>query len=100
MSKYQFTPQALADLLDLWRFIARDSVADADRVEEVVFRTCDFLADSPRAGRRRADLTPLLLRFWVVQPYTNYLIVYDSETKPLQNIRILHAARDVASILG
>ena len=30
----------------------------------------------------------------------SYLIVYRHETKPLQIIRVLHAARDVQSILG
>ena len=45
------------------------------------------------------DLTPLPVRFWVVQPYSNYLIVYDPEKKPLQIIRILHGARDLPSLL-
>jgi plasmid stabilization system protein ParE len=73
MSKYQFTPQAEGDLLDLWSFIARDSPDAADRVEAAIFRACDLLADSPFAGNTRKDLTPLPLRFWVVQPYSSYL---------------------------
>ena len=36
-------------------------------------------------------------RFFLVY---SYLIVYRHETKPLQIIRVLHAARDVQSILG
>ncbi len=32
MSGYQFTPQALGDLLDIWSFIARDSSEAANRV--------------------------------------------------------------------
>ncbi len=99
MSKYQFTPLALADLFDIWSFIAQDNAAAADRVEEAVYRACDFLADSPLAGRIRKELTPLPVRFWVVQPYLNYLIVYDPEKKPLQIIRILHSARDLPSVL-
>jgi len=99
MTKYQFTPQTVADLFDIWSFIAEDKPAAADRVEEVVFRACDLLADSPQVGRMRAVLTPLPLRFWVVQPYSNYLIVYDSEKRPLQVIRILHAARDLPTVL-
>ncbi len=47
----------------------------------------------------RKDVTPLPLRFWVVHPYSNYLIVYDPERKPLQVIRILHGARDLPSVL-
>jgi plasmid stabilization system protein ParE len=99
MSRYQLTLQAVNDLFEIWEFIAADNPAAADRVEEVIFRTCAFLADSPRAGRTRTDLTNLPLRFWVVQPYPNYLIVYDPEKKPLQIIRILHAARDLPAVL-
>jgi plasmid stabilization system protein ParE len=84
MSGYQFTPQAADDLLDIWSFIARDNPEAADRVEAAVFRACDLLADSPLAGRVREDVTPLPLRFWVVHPYPNYLIIYDPEEKPLQ----------------
>ncbi|MGA7289244.1 MAG: hypothetical protein WBX02_14175 [Terriglobales bacterium] len=46
-----------------------------------------LLADSPFAGRVRKDLTPLPVRFWVVHPYSKYLIVYDPEKKPLQIVR-------------
>jgi plasmid stabilization system protein ParE len=89
MRKYQFTPQAAGDLIEIWNFIAKDNPEAADRVEETLFRACDLLADAPFAGRPRKDLTSLLLRFWVVHPYSNYLIVYDPEKKPLQSIRIL-----------
>ncbi len=99
MSRYQFTPQATDDLLDIWSFIARDNPEAADRVEAAVFRACDLLAASPRAGRMRSDLTRFPVRFWVVHPYSNYLIVYDPEKKPLQIIRILHGARDLTSVL-
>jgi plasmid stabilization system protein ParE len=99
MSSYHFTPQALSDLVDIWKFIAQDSPTAADRVGESILAACDFLADSPFAGRIRKELTPLPVRFWVVQPYSTYLIVYDPEKKPLQIIRILHSARDLPAML-
>ena len=99
MSGYQFTPQASEDLLHIWSFIARDNPEAADRVEAAVYRACDLLADSPLAGRMRKDVTSLPLRFWLVHPYSNYLIVYDPEKQPLQIIRILHGARDLAGVL-
>ncbi len=99
MSKYQFTPQAVADRFEIWTFIAQDNPTAADRVEEAVYRACNFLADSPLVERMRKDLTPLPVRFWVVQPYLNYIIVYNPEKEPLQIIRILHSARDLRSVL-
>ena len=82
-----------------WTYIAHDNPQAADRVEEAIFRACEFLAASPLAGRARADLTALPVRFWSAPPYRNYLIVYDANVTPLQVVRILHAARDLPSIL-
>ncbi len=100
MSGYRFTPQAVADLFDIWSFVAQDNPPAANRLEEAVFRACNFLVGRPLAGRTRKEVTPHPVRFWVVQPYSNYLIVYDPEKKPLRIIRILHNARDLLSVLN
>jgi plasmid stabilization system protein ParE len=99
MSSYQFTPQAVDDLFEIWSYIASDDLDAADRVEEAIHVACAFLADAPLAGRIREDLTALPLRFWIVQPYRNYWVVYHPEKKPLQVIRIIHAARNIPNIL-
>ena len=99
MERYELTPEAVSDLFEIWNFISQDNPEAADRVEEAIFRSCDLLADSPHAGRVRKDLTSSSVRFWVVHPYSKYLIVYDGEKKPLQIIRILHGARDLPSVL-
>ena len=100
MSKYRLTPQARNDLFDIWSFIAKDDPEAADRVENTIYAACDLIAEVPLAGRIRPDLTLLPLRFWVVQPYPNYLIVYDPEKSPLQIIRILHGARNLPGVLA
>ena len=99
MGKYEVTPEAVGDLFDIWNFIAKDNPEAADRVEATVFRAFEFLVERPLAGRARKDLTLLPLRFWVVQPYSNYLIVYEHETRPLRVIRIVHAARNLPNLL-
>ncbi len=99
MSSYQLTLQAVEDLFEIWTYIAVDDVDAANRVEAAIYEACAFLADTPLAGRTREDLTGLPLRFWVVQPYRNYWVVYDPERRPLQVIRIIHAARNVVEIL-
>jgi plasmid stabilization system protein ParE len=100
MSRYQFTPQAVDDLFEIWSYIARDSVGAANRVEAAVHSACAFLAEGPLRGRTREEITPLPLRFWTVQAFPNYIIVYDPRSDPLQIIRVLHGSRDVLAILG
>lgn len=100
MSRYQFTPQAADDLFEIWTTIARDSVDAANRVEDAAYQACAFLAEGPLRGNTREDLTGLPLRFWTVQAYPNYIIVYDPKTDPLQIIRILHGTRNILAILG
>ena len=99
MNRYQFTPQAADDIFEIWSTIARHSMDAANRVEEAIYGACFFLADGPLRGHIREDLTKLPLRFWTLQPYPNYIIVYDPETHPLQIIRILQGARNVSAIL-
>ena len=100
MTEYRFTPQAVDDLFEIWSYIAGDNLDAANRVEEAVYSACAFLAESPLAGRVREDLTALPVRFWLVQPFRNCWIVYDPQSKPLQIIRILHPARNIAAVLG
>ena len=82
MTLYQFTPEASDDLFDIWSFIAEGSVTAADRVEEAIYTACALVASTPEVGRVRKELTDLPVRFWLVQPYQNYFIVYDPQTKP------------------
>jgi plasmid stabilization system protein ParE len=100
MSRYQFTPQAVDDLFEIWSYIARDSPQAANRVEAAVYDACAFLAEGPFRGRNREEITPLRLRFWTVQAFPNYIIVYDPQSDPVQIIRVLHGSRDVLAILG
>jgi len=94
---YFVAPQAALDLAGIWRYIKeRGSIAMADRVESVILEKFAFLAKSPDAGHRRANLTDEDVKFF---PVYSYLIVYRPKTKPLQIVSILHGRRDVEQIL-
>jgi plasmid stabilization system protein ParE len=99
MSEYQLTSKAEDDLFAIWSFIAQDNLEAADRVEAAIYRACAFLAVGPLRGHMRRDLTDLPVRFWTVLRYPSYVIVYDPVTQPLQILRILHGARDIAALL-
>jgi antitoxin ParD1/3/4/toxin ParE1/3/4 len=97
MKKFILTQHARQDVNDIWDYIASDSIEAADRVLEALDDAMIKLAKNPGIGHWREDLTDERHRFFLVY---SYLIVYRYETKPLQVIRILHAARDIQSILG
>jgi plasmid stabilization system protein ParE len=55
------------------------------------------VTDFPEIGHLRADLAEELLRFW---PVSSYLIVVRADLTPLQIVRVLHASRDVRTLLS
>jgi antitoxin ParD1/3/4/toxin ParE1/3/4 len=95
--RYTLAPEAVRDLVEIWRYLSKESGQEtADRVEAVIRAKFASLAEFPGAGHWRRDLTSAEVRFF---PVYSYLIVYRPETKPLQIVSILHARRDVAGIL-
>jgi plasmid stabilization system protein ParE len=50
------------------------------------------LAETPGMGHYRKDLVAEPLRFWRVR---DYLIIYRSDKKPIEIVRVLHGKRDV-----
>ncbi len=96
-TRYVLAPEAALDLVRIWRYVKEHSSLEvADRVETAIRDKIAFLAASPGAGHRRKDLTDEPVKFF---PVYSYLIVYRSDTKPLQIVSILHGHRDVEVIL-
>ena len=96
---FQFTPQAAEDLDAIWWFIAEDNRDAANRVEMEIIATCRRLAKHPRMGTKRQDITPLPVRFWTITKFPNYVIVYRSDSAPLQVVAVLHGKRDLKKVL-
>jgi plasmid stabilization system protein ParE len=96
MSAYLLSPDALQDLQGIWDFIASDNVRAADKLEDEFFEAFEMLADRPRMGHTRSDLTERDVRFW---PVGSYLIVYRSLPTALQIVAVLQGARDVAEVI-
>jgi plasmid stabilization system protein ParE len=94
---FVLTPRAEQDIGDIWDYIAVDSNDAADRVLTALEKAILRLAKTPGIGHLREDLADRRHRFLLVYSYLN---VYRFETKPLQIIRVIHAARDVQSTLG
>src|SRR5215469_13302025 len=80
MTAYVLTPLAKADIFDIWSYIAENSESAADRVEQAIYDACSFLAEGPLRGHTRPDLTLCPLRFWTLNRYPNYTVVYRPHT--------------------
>lgn len=72
MSAYVLTPLAKADIFDIWGYIAENSESAADRG----------------------------LRFWTLNRYPAYTIVYRPHSISLQIIAVLHSKRNFRRILN
>jgi plasmid stabilization system protein ParE len=90
MTGYDFHPQAVVDLDEIWEFIAGDHPA-ADRVIADILTVFDKLATFPNQGHARPDLTMRPLRFTLVR---EYLIAYAPDVSPLWVIAVIHGRRN------
>lgn len=97
MKRFILTPRAKQDVNEIWDYIAEDNIEAADRVLEALENAMAALAKNPSIGHWRDELTGKQHRFFLVY---SYLIVDRYETKPVQIIRVLHAARNLQSVLG
>jgi plasmid stabilization system protein ParE len=99
MSGFVLAPVALSDLDEIWDCYAVElqNPDVADRIRDEIFDGFRKLAKTPGMGHFRSDLAKEPLRFWHVR---SYLIIYRSEKRPIEIVRVLHGARDVQAILG
>ena len=95
--RYVLAPDAAHDLVQIWRYIKKESRAEtADRVEMAIRDQIISLAERPGIGHWRKDLTDEPVKFF---PVYSYLIVYRPDTKPLHVVAILQGRRDVQQVL-
>ena len=102
MKRFFVKPQAERDLIEHYAYIALDKINPALRLLEIADDSFQRLADMPGMGRRWHSANPNLagLRVYPLpHGYRNYLVFYRPIADGIEIIRILHAARDVGSIL-
>jgi toxin ParE1/3/4 len=96
MASYSLSKEARQDIDDILIYMAADQVDAAvlfnDRLDELFW----MLADNPRAGRERPDLSEGLRCF----PLDSYLIFYRLWAGRVTIARVLHSARDLDEIFS
>ncbi len=90
MPRVVVSPLAQADIDEIWDYIARDSIRNADRFVDRIEERFGLLAANPRLGIARDDLRLGLRRFG----HARYLIYYRLRQGGIEVIRVIHGARN------
>ena len=94
MGQIRISPRARSDLIEIWSYIADDSVAHADTFIDNLLETIQMLGKQSGAGRHREELSPGILSF----PFGRYVIFYCRRQDAIEIVRVLHGARDIHAI--
>ena len=94
MSQLRISPRASSDLIEIWSYIADDSVTNADAFIDKISETIHLLAERPGAGRHREELAPGIQSF----PVGRYIIFYRVLTSAIEIVRVLHGASDFGNV--
>ena len=84
-------PLAEADILEIWDYVADDSVTAADRWLDHLDAQLRVLAMQPMMGRARNELAPGVRSF----PFGRYIVFYVPLDDGIDVVRVLHGARDI-----
>ena len=96
MSRYIVSPQAVDDLIEIWRYLAEHAGVDiANLIEDEIHTVFESAARLPGQGHRRPDLTSHPVLFSAVY---SYLIAYRRD-EPLEIVAVLHSKRDLEETL-
>lgn len=100
MFKVRFTPQAIADLEEIKRYISVDlfNPQAAAELVELVFEKIRTLASLPQTGAQlRTDIS--ILKTYRFIPCKKHLVFYRTEEKFVSVVRVLYARRDYLGLL-
>jgi toxin ParE1/3/4 len=94
MGQFRISDRARADLIDIWFYIAADSVDSANRLNARFYDEFTTLSRHPLMGRSRPELAPDLRGF----PVGNYIIFYRPLENGIEVMRVLSTARDIDTL--
>ncbi len=95
MKRYVLSPAATADVEQIAAFLGEHVPHATDAVLSRIRAATRRMASTPGIGHLREDLADEPLRFVAVW---SYLVVYRL-TSPVEIVRVVHGARDVARVL-
>jgi toxin ParE1/3/4 len=94
MPAISYSTNALADLDEIWDFVAKQSVLQANKLTLKFREKLQHIAENSLIGHPRPDLAPELRSY----PVGRYVIFYRPTLFGIELIRLVHSARDLGDI--
>jgi toxin ParE1/3/4 len=91
MKRYCLAPDAAIDLKSIYKYVARDNRAAADRLVGELKQALRLLGSQPLIGEVRSELAADLRSFCV----GNYVVLYRLAHYGIEVVRVIHSARDI-----
>ena len=90
MARVTRRPAAEADILEIWSYIAEDSIVEADRWVDTLDAKFDVWATQPMMGRSRDEIAPALRSL----AFGRYVVFFEPLPDGIDIVRVLHGSRD------
>lgn len=94
MASYRKSPEAERDMIDIWRYISKDSKSSATNFIDRLHGQMNDLATQPGLGRPRPEFGSDVRSFLV----GDFLIFYRKSKIGVDVIRVLSGRRDLRSL--
>ena len=91
MSRVTRRPHAEVDILEIWGYIAEDSVVAADRWVDKLDEKFALWATQPMMGRARDELSPGIRSL----AFGRYVVFFQPVPDGIDVVRVLHGSRDI-----
>jgi toxin ParE1/3/4 len=90
MAQARILRSALADLDQIWLYIAQDNINAAEKLVSSIEAAANRLARMPGIGQKRDELQPGLLSY----PLGNYILFYSRTMVGIDLLHVYHGARN------
>ena len=84
-------PHAEIDILEIWDYIAEDSIVEADRWVNSLDEKFSLWATQPTMGRPRDELSPKMRSL----AFGRYVVFFEPLFDGIDVVRVLHGSRDI-----
>ena len=99
MRKYRLSNQAEQDIVEIVKYIRKDNLQSARKIVKATRQTCNLIGDMPRIGRVASGVSSERLYYFPIKKFHNYLVFYILIDKMPFMVRVLHAKRNIPTIM-